>query len=151
MAQSLSKILLHAVFSTKERRPFLRDRTMRVALHEYLGGILKQLGCPSLAIGGVEDHVHALFSLGRTCEPAETVKELKRGSTLWLKRTCHDQEDFSWQTGYGVFSIGFSQVDQVRAYILGQEEHHRQLTFQEEYRLFLQRYEVEYDERYVWD
>jgi len=154
MAQSLAKILVHTVFSTKERRPFLRDRSVRNEMHHYLGGILNKLECQPLIVGGVEDHIHALCVLGRTCQPAEVVKEMKRGSTLWIKQAHPDQQDFAWQTGYGMFSIGFSQLDQVRGYISDQERHHQKLSFKEEYRLFLQRYAVEYveyDERYVWD
>src|SRR5688500_17863412 len=108
MSQSLAKILLHTVFSTKDRRPLLRDTGLREELHCYLGGILKELGCQPLAIGGVEDHVHLLSTLARTCTPADMVKELKRGSSLWIKRRDASARDFSWQNGYGIFSIGFS-------------------------------------------
>ena len=149
--QSLAKILLHTVFSTKERRPFLRDIAVREELHRYLGGILKELECQPIMVGGVEDHVHLLSALSRTCTPAEMVKELKRGSSLWIKQRDPGLRDFSWQNGYGIFSIGFSQTEAVRAYIANQEEHHRKMTFQDEFRLLLRRYAVEYDERYVWD
>ena len=151
MPQSLAKILLHTVFSTKDRRPFLRDATLRGELHCYLGGILLHHECQPMLVGGVEDHVHILSTLARTGTVAELVKEVKRGSSLWLKTRNPDLHDFAWQNGYGVFSIGFSQVDAVREYIAGQEEHHRQTSFQEEFRAFLKRYEIEYDERYVWD
>lgn len=151
MAQSLAKILVHTVFSTKDRRPFLRDRSVRDEMHRYLGGILNHLECQPIVIGGVEDHVHALCVLSRTCQPAEMVKEMKRGSTLWIKQTYGNQQEFAWQSGYGMFSIGFSQLDDVRRYINDQEKHHLKLSFQDEYRLLLQRYAVEYDERYVWD
>jgi len=89
--------------------------------------------------------------LSRTCEAAEMVKEVKRGSSLWLKTKSPDLNDFAWQNGYGIFSIGFSQVETVRNYIAGQEGHHRKISFQDEFREFLKRYEVEFDERYVWD
>ena len=110
MPQSLAKILVHTVFSTKERRPFLRDKALREELHRYLGGILSNLGCQPIIAGGVEDHVHLLCALSRTCEPAEMVKEAKRGSSLWLKTRAPDLQDFAWQNGYGIFSIGFSQI-----------------------------------------
>jgi REP element-mobilizing transposase RayT len=151
MAQSLAKILLHVVFSTKERRPFRKDQSLREELHRYLGGILTNLDCQPLVIGGIEDHVHLLFAHSRTATVAEVVKELKRGSTVWLKTKSPALSDFAWQNGYGVFSIGQSQVEDVRAYIAGQEEHHRKISFQEEFRRLLQRYEIAFDERYVWD
>lgn len=151
MPQSLAKIIVHTVFSTKDRRPFLRDKTLREELHRYLGGILTHLECQPLVIGGVEDHVHILSTLARTCAAAEMVKEVKRGSSLWLKTKSPDLNDFAWQSGYGIFSIGYSQVDAVRKYIARQEAHHRKVSFQDEFREFLRRYEVEFDERYVWD
>jgi REP-associated tyrosine transposase len=151
MSQSLAKILVHAVFSTRERRPFLRDRAVREELHHYLGGILINLDCQPIIVGGVEDHVHLLCALSRTREPAEMIKEVKRGSSLWVKAKNDMFRDFAWQSGYGIFSIGFSQIDSTRAYIFGQEEHHRKISFQDEYRKLLQRYEIEFDERYVWD
>ena len=151
MAQSLAKILLHTVFSTKDRRPFLRDEPLREELHRYLGGILTHLDCQPLIIGGVEDHVHLLFALSRTATVADVVKELKRGSSVWLKTKSPALADFAWQNGYGVFSIGQSQVEAARAYVAGQAEHHRKISFQDELRELLRRYEIEFDERYVWD
>ncbi len=151
MPQSLAKILVHTVFSTKERRPFLRDKSLREELHHYTGGILNQLDCQPIIVGGVEDHVHFLCALSRTCEAADMVKEVKRGSSLWLKTKGPDLRDFAWQNEYGIFSIGFSQIEAVRDYIAGQEEHHRKVSFQDELRALLKRYAVEFDERYVWD
>jgi putative transposase len=151
MPQSLGKILVHTVFSTKDRRPCLRDKPLRDELHRYLGGILLNLECQPIIVGGVEDHVHILSTLSRTCEAAEMVKELKRGSSLWLKTRSREQPDFAWQNGYGIFSIGFSQIGSVRDYIAAQEEHHRKVSFQDELRQLLNRYEIEFDERYVWD
>jgi len=151
MPQSLATILVHTVFSTKERRPFLHDRLLREELHRYMGGILTQLDCQPIIVGGIEDHVHLLCALARTSEPAAMVKEVKRGSTLWLKTRNQDLRDFAWQQGYGIFSIGFSQIKSVRDYIAGQEEHHRKVSFQDEFRQLLRRYEIEFDERYVWD
>ncbi|MGH7951435.1 MAG: IS200/IS605 family transposase [Limisphaerales bacterium] len=151
MSQSLAKILVHAVFSTKERRPFLRDKNLCEELHRYLGGILNQLDCQPIIVGGVEDHVHFLCALSRTCTAAEMVKEAKRGSSLWLKTKSPDLRDFAWQNGYGIFSIGFSQIETVKNYIGGQEEHHRKVSFQDEFRELLKRYKIDFDERYVWD
>jgi putative transposase len=151
MSQSLAKILIHTVFSTKERRPFLRDKALREELHRYLGGIVSNHGCQPLLVGGVEDHIHMLSTLGRTCQAAELVKEIKRGSTLWLRTRSPQLIDFAWQNGYGMFSIGFSQVEAVKTYIDTQEAYHRKVIFQDELRELLRKYEIEFDERYVWD
>ena len=120
-------------------------------MHRYLGGVINRLGCQSIIVGGVEDHVHLPASLSRTCQTAEMVKELKRGSSLWVKQRDRAMDDFCWQNGYGVFSVGYSQLEAVREYILNQEEHHRTHSFQDEFRSLLRRYEIAYDERYVWD
>ena len=151
MPQSLARILVHTVFSTKDRRPLLRDTILRQELHHYLGGILKHLDCQAIIVGGVEDHVHLLASLSRTCAAAEMVKEVKRGSSLWAKEREAGMRDFGWQNGYGMFSIGASQIEEVRRYIAEQEHHHREVSFQDEFRLLLKRYDIAYDERYVWD
>jgi putative transposase len=151
MAKSLAKILVHTAFSTKDRRPYLRDRGLRDEMHSYLGGILSKLNCQPIIVGGVEDHVHLLSALARTCSPAEMVKELKRGSSLWIKTKSASFQDFQWQNGYGMFSVGFSQIPDVREYILNQEAHHRRMSFQDEFRALLERYQISYDERYVWD
>ncbi|MEW6303996.1 MAG: transposase [Verrucomicrobiota bacterium] len=149
MPQSLSAVYIHLVFSTKDRRPFLRDKPTRDALHAYLGGISKQLDCPPLLVGGVEDHVHVLARFGRTITQAEWVKELKRVSNLWLKE--RGLADFEWQGGYAVFSVSQSNLEQVKHYIAHQEEHHRKMTFQDELRALLRKHETEWDEKYVWD
>ena len=151
MAQSLSKMIVHTVFSTKDRHPFLRDQPLREELHRYIGGILTNLDCQPIIVDGVDDHVHMLSTLSRTCEAANLVKEVKRGSSIWLKTKKPDLHQFAWQNGYGIFSIGYSQVETVRNYIAGQEEHHRKISFQDEFRAFLKRYAIEHDERYVWD
>jgi REP element-mobilizing transposase RayT len=151
MPQSLAKILVHTVFSTKDRRPLLRDKPLREELHRYLGGILTNHDCQPIIVGGTEDHVHILSTLSRTGTAAEMVKEAKRASSLWLKTKSPGLKDFAWQNGYGIFSIGNSQVETVRIYIAGQEEHHRKISFQDEFRLLLGRYKIEFDERYVWD
>ncbi len=151
MPQSLAKILLHTVFSTKDRRPFLRDPMLRTEMHAYLGGILTHLECQPILVGGVEDHVHVLAGLSRSCAVAEMIKELKRGSSLWIKDRSPGLSDFAWQNGYGVFSLGFSQLEIVKQYLAGQEQHHQKHSFQDEFRRLLRRYQIAYDERYVWD
>ena len=151
MPQSLSSVYLHLVFSTKDRRPFLRDPALRAEMHAFLGGISKKLDCPTILVGGVEDHIHLLARHGRTITQADWVKELKRASSLWIKERDAAQADFSWQSGYGVFSVSSSNVDAVRDYIARQEEHHRKSSFQDEYRAMLRKHGIECDERYVWD
>ena len=150
MPQSLWAVYLHVVFSTKERRPFLRDETVRTALHAYLGGISKQLGCAPIIAGGVEDHVHLLARFGRTITQAEWVKELKRVSNLWLKEQ-YGMREFEWQGGYADFSVSASNLEQVRQYIVNQAAHHAKINFQDELRMLLRRYKVEWDERYIWE
>ena len=149
MPQSLSKVLVHLIFSTKHREPLIGPE-IRPRLHAYMVGILDHLKSPSLQTGGVADHVHILLALSRTISQAELVEEVKKSSSKWMKAE-GGEPTFSWQAGYGAFSIGESQADAVIHYIQKQEEHHRNVTFQDEFRKFLQRYKVTYDERYVWD
>jgi len=149
MPQSLSAVYVHLVFSTKERRPFLRDNSIRESLHSYLGAISKQLGCAPIITGGAEDHVHQLARLGRTITQARWVKELKRVSSLWLKKE-HAVHGFEWQGGYADFSVSQSKLEQVKQYIANQNEHHKRISFQDELRLSLKRHRVEWDERYIW-
>jgi len=150
MPQSLSAVYIHAVFSTKERRPFLSDRELRLSLHGYLGEISKRLECAPLRVGGVADHVHILARLGRTVTQADWIKELKRASTLWLK-TQPSVSEFSWQSGYGCFSVSVSNIDTVTAYIHNQEEHHKKQSFQDELRTLLRKHGETWDEKYLWE
>ena len=151
MSQSLSTVFVHLVFSTKERQRLLQPTAFREDIHAYLGGILAKLDSPPLLVGGTEDHVHALCRLGRTISQADLVKELKRVSSAWAKERDASMREFAWQAGYGVFSVSASNVEVVRAYIARQEEHHKIHSFQEEYREFLRKHGMEWDERYVWD
>ena len=148
MPQSLSNLIVHIVFSTKHRKPFLHDESVRDEMHRQLGGTSKTLGCPPLLVGGVDDHVHILARQARTITVADWVKELKRVTSLWIKERDHD---FQWQAGYGAFSVSQSNADQVVKYIQDQREHHKHCDFQTEYRELLERHGIEYDERYVWD
>ncbi len=150
MPQSLSNVLVHFIFSTKERIPFLKDPELRVEMHRYLGGIVNRNG-QSLCVGGVEDHVHLLLVLSRTVTQADLVRDLKRASTLWCKPRNSWLRDFAWQSGYGAFSVGQTEVAAVTKYIEQQEKHHAKRSFQEEYLAFLRKYRIPYDERYVWD
>jgi putative transposase len=146
--QSLARVLVHVVFSTKNREPFLVAEVRQRAF-AYLGGALNAIGCPVVSVGGIADHVHLLFALGRVISLSKAVEEVKKESSKWAKANVH--AGFYWQNGYGAFSVSPSNVVQVKAYAENQEEHHRTMTFQEEFRELLRRHEVEWDERYVWD
>ncbi|MGE9268336.1 MAG: IS200/IS605 family transposase [Verrucomicrobiales bacterium] len=150
MPQSLSNILIHLVFSTKDRQSWLVS-PFREQTHAFLAGAVRQCGCEAYRVGGVEDHVHLAIGLSRTLAVADLVKEIKTSSSKWLKEQDGTFSDFSWQKGYGVFSLGMSQKDALLHYIENQEEHHRTQSFQDEYRAFLTKYGIGYDERYVWD
>ena len=150
MPQSLSQILIHLVFSTKNREPFIQP-TIEKELHPYMAKIFRALKSPSLAIDGTADHVHILFSLSRVIKIADLVEEVKTESSKWIKTKGPEFKNFHWQNGYGAFSIGQSQVAILKRYIARQKIHHQRVTFQDEYRKFLKSYGIDYDERYVWD
>ena len=151
MSQSLAQIYVHLVFSTKNRAPFLQNRTTRDEMHKYLGGTSNKLDCPVICVGGVADHVHILCRLGKTMSVANLVKELKRESSQWAKTKGPELADFFWQNGYAAFSISPGHVEALREYIANQEEHHRKESFQDELRRLLTKYGLEWDERYIWD
>jgi REP element-mobilizing transposase RayT len=150
MPQSLARLHVHLVFSTKNRETILHD-AVRESLHAYMATVLQNLGCPPVLINSVEDHVHILFDLARTVSVSEAVEEVKKHSSKWIKTQGTDFANFAWQAGYGAFAVSESNVGVVREYIASQQEHHRKRSFQEEYRLFLERHGVAFDERYVWD
>lgn len=151
MPQSLADVLLHIVFSTKNRVPFLKSTKLREQLNAYIVGTLENLDCPSIITRSVEDHIHILCHLSRTMSIADLIKEIKTSSSVWLKDQGRDLADFHWQAGYGAFSVSRSNVEQVKHYIANQEEHHRTRTVQEEFRLLFDRHGIKFDERYVWD
>jgi REP element-mobilizing transposase RayT len=150
MAQSLAQILLHLVFSTKHREPLL-EPPVRPQLSSYIGGIVRLHRGTLLCAGSAADHIHLLLVQPRTCSPAELVQEIKTGSSKWLKTHGARYSSFHWQNGYGVFSVSASHRSAVAAYLEQQEEHHRIVSFQEEYRELLRKNGIQYDERYVWD
>jgi|SRR5882672_10656140 len=150
MSQSLSSILIHLVFSTKNREPFITP-AIETELHPYMAKVFRELKSPSLTIDGTSDHLHILFSLGRVITVADLVEEVKTESSKWIKTKGREFRIFHWQAGYGAFSIGQSNVEILKRYIRAQKKHHRLVTFQDEYRKFLKRYQIEYDERYIWD
>ena len=150
MPQSLSYLLTHIVFSTKDRTPVL-DATVRTALHAYLATVARNVDCECFRVGGVADHVHLAVRLSRTLTMAKLIEELKTSSSKWLKIQSPALASFAWQRGYGAFSVGPSDLNALLHYIDTQEEHHRVRTFQDECREFLTKNGIEYDERYVWD
>ena len=150
MPQALAKIYLHLIFSTKNRERSMPE-SIRADLHSYMGGILNGLGCSPVEINTEPDHAHVLFVMTRTEMVSNVVGQLKKSSNDWLRSRDAQFRDFYWQGGYGVFSVSQSAVEEVRAYIRNQREHHKQISFQDGFRAFLKRYEMEFDERYVWD
>jgi len=151
MPQSLARIYLHLVYSTKQRKSFLSDDEFRARTHRYLAGICRNLKCPALIVGGVEDHVHILCRFGKNIEVADLIRDLKRDSSKWVKSEQSQLADFHWQEGYGAFSVSPAHVDALKEYIANQQTHHRRETFQEEFRRVCRKYGIEIDERYVWD
>lgn len=150
MGQSLVQIYVHIVYSTKDRKPFLQDSNRRRRLHAYLAGIFSGQGSPALIIGGVEDHIHVLCRLGKTVDVSNLIRESKKDSSAWVKQELQIP-DFYWQTGYGAFSVSPAHIPLVTEYIRNQEDHHRSVSFQDEFRKLCAKYDVEIDERYVWD
>jgi putative transposase len=150
MPQSLAKLYVHLIFSTKNRERTLPE-AVRCDLHSYIGGILRELGCNPVEINTEPDHAHLLFTLCRTVSISTVVGQIKKGSNDWLRTKGAEFLNFYWQGGYGAFSVSQSAVGEVRDYIKGQQEHHKRVSFQDEFRAFLRRYDVEFDERYVWD
>ena len=151
MSQSLAKIYTHIIFSTKHRYPFLTNDSLRAEMHAYLGGTCNNLNCPAIIVGGAADHVHILCVLSKNLAAADLIGEIKRSSSKWVKIKGLMVGKFAWQSGYGIFSVSQSQVESVREYITHQDDHHRKKSFQDEFRLFLKKYQTDYDERYVWD
>lgn len=150
MPQSLARLLVHVIFSTKYRAAVLTPE-IRPALFDYLGTVLRDQDCPSIRIGGIEDHVHLFFTLSRKLPIAKVVEIVKVSSSKWLKLQSSDFADFRWQGGYGAFSVSPSQLEAVSHYIQNQERNHQEVSFQDEMRSFLRRHEIEFDERFVWD
>jgi REP element-mobilizing transposase RayT len=150
MPQSLANVLVHLIFSTKDRRPLIRD-DIRERLHAYIVGILENQQSPSLATNSVEDHIHILFVLSKNLALAKAVQEVKQSSSKWIKEQPGEYKAFAWQNGYAAFSVSESQREVVRDYVHKQPEHHAKVSFQDELRQFFNKHGVSYDERYAWD
>jgi putative transposase len=150
MPQSYACLHHHLIFSTRHRTPIL-DADLSSRLFQYIGGILRNEGSVLVAAGGTTDHVHLLASLSREASIAETLRLIKANSSRWVHETFPDRGGFAWQAGYGAFAVSYSHLERVRVYLAGQAEHHRTVTFQEEFRRFLMRHHIAFDERYLWD
>jgi REP element-mobilizing transposase RayT len=150
MPQSLSKVYVHLTFSTKNREPLI-TKEVQSRLFQYLGGICTGLECTPVQIGGYKNHVHILCLLSRKIAQMKLVEEVKKESSKWIKSIDNRFTNFYWQDGYGIFSVNPTEKDVVIEYIKNQEEHHKTKSFQDEFRAFLKKYNVEFDERYVWD
>jgi REP element-mobilizing transposase RayT len=150
MPQSLSQVYVHIIFSTKHRVKTIDD-TIKEPLFEYIGGICKKCECNPIIVGGYKNHIHILCVLSRKITQMKLLEEVKKGSSKWIKTKGKKYSNFYWQNGYGIFSVNPKKFDVVKKYIEKQEEHHSKIDFQDEYRVYLKNYEVEYDEKYVWD
>ena len=150
MPQSLFKVLVHIVFSTKNRADLITPE-IENALFGYTHGIVENNGSKLIVAGGTANHIHLLVPLGKKINIPELIGDIKRDSSNWIKQQDANFGNFYWQKGYGAFSIGQSQVETVVKYINGQKEHHEKQNFKGEFRALLKRYEIEYDEQYVWD
>jgi len=150
MPQSLSKVYVHITFSTKNRRNIIDDN-IKESLFEYIGGICKGLECYPVQVGGYKNHVHILCLLSRKITQMKLLEEVKKQSSKWIKTRGEYYRNFYWQDGYGIFSVNPTQVDVVRDYIMNQEIHHTKLSFKEELIAFLKKYNVSYDDQYLWD
>ncbi len=149
MGHTYTNILLHLIFSTKDRQPTLAP-DLRARLMPYTSAVVANLGGTCLCMNGPSDHVHMLVSAPATVAVADLLRTIKTNTSRWIHDEFPKQSDFAWQTGYGVFSVSLSSADNVKQYIAGQEEHHRQVSFQGEFVAFLKRYGISYDERYLW-
>lgn len=150
MGQSLVKNYIHIVFSTKYRQPLIHP-PVEAELHSYLGGTCNKLDCQSIKVGGYTDHIHILCMLSKKIALMKLMEEIKLHSSKWIKTKGEEYSNFYWQDGYGAFSVFPDEIDTVIAYIANQHERHSRQTFKDEYRFFLKKYNVDYDERYVWD
>lgn len=150
MPQSLSQVYLHIVFSTKNRENLIKPE-IEIQLHKYIAGILRNLDCQLIKIGGTQNHIHILNTFSRTISISKMLEFVKKDSSKWIKTQGSDYKNFYWQNGYGVFSVSQSIIETVKIYIENQKKHHKKKTFKEEYREFLNEYNIKYDEKYVWD
>ena len=151
MSPGFTRLFVHVVFSTKRQEPYLADPSLRSAVHAALAEACKDVGAVAAAVGGTEDHVHVLAGIPPELSVADLVRELKRESWSRLKREQPDFVRFHWQAGYGAFGVSASQAEAVERYIRSQPDHHRKVSFRDEFRSLLERHEIAFDEATVWD
>lgn len=150
MPQSLSKNYIHLIFSTHDRTDLMpKDRLSEI--FSYISGVLSHNDCPTICVGGIQNHIHILFILSRKMALSDAVRLVKSNTSKWINDNRISQFHFNWQNGFGAFSVSQSQIETVRKYILNQEEHHHKMSFKDEYRKFLDAYGLEYNEQYMWD
>ena len=150
MAQSLSQLHIHIIFSTKNHFPFIKP-AIEEELYAYMGGTIKKIGGIPFVINGTADHVHIFAALPKTTALSKFIEDIKRSSSRWIKTKGTNWHNFGWQNGYAGFSVSSSQKHTLERYIANQKEHHKTLTFKNELRKFLHEYNIDYDERYLWD
>ena len=150
MAQSLRQLLVHLVFSTKDRRPYLKP-TIANQVHNYMARTIRDVGSDLVVVGGIADHVHLFFNTHVGIAPVKYISQVKRESSKFVKTLGREYREFAWQSGYGLFSVSSSQRESVEAYILNQAHHHRRMSFQDEFRAMLKKQRIDFDERYLWD
>ena len=150
MANTYTSLHFHIAFSTKNREPWITS-DIELRIWEYLGGIARKNKMKPLRIGGIEDHVHLLIGAPPTLAPSKIAQLVKGGSSAWIHAEFPDLQHFAWQDGYGAFTVSKSNVPQIAAYIDNQREHHRGRGFQDEYREFMKRHDIDFDERHLWD
>ena len=150
MAHTFTNLLTHLIFSTKDRRPWL-DGESRPRVFAYIGGIVREMNGTALIVNGVADHVHLLVATPPTLSTSDAMRVVKTNSSKWIHDTFPHLAEFAWQTGYGAFSVSRSNASAVEKYIAGQEEHHRHVTFQDEFVAFLKRHGIQFDSKYIWE
>jgi putative transposase len=148
MSHTFTHLVVHLVFGTKDRSPHI-GVGVKEALFAYMGGIVREIGGKAVLVNGMPDHVHLLLSLPPTLGPAEVIRVVKANSSKWVHEKWPERRTFGWQQGYGAFSVSRSAVKDVEDYITNQEEHHRKMSFQDEFTALLKRHGIEYDERYL--
>ncbi len=150
MPQSYTNLIYHLVYSTKDRRPLITENRQS-RLYDYIGGMIRKRGGISLAIGGMSDHVHILAKLRPDKALSDVLRDIKANSTGWMHEVFPEMRDFSWQKGYGAFTVSYSQVESVKEYILNQEEHHKKHeSFRDEFIKMLRANDIDFDEKYLW-
>ncbi len=150
MSQSLSQLYVHMVFHIKKNSPIIQSKNSN-ELYAYINGIIKNMDCTPIALNGTPDHIHILCGLSKNISLSKAIQEIKRSSSRWLKLLNNNYRNFEWQAGYGAFSVSSSVLGKTERYINDQREHHKKIDFRKEYILLLEKYDIQYDEKYLWE